>query len=212
MRRLLSVLCSLLIAAALLSGAIAVPLLIRPFYYAQIKPLGIPEACGLTAEAVREAYDEVLDYCLGRRSVFSAGVLPFSEEGASHFADVRSLFLLDLRVFGISAALLLLLALFARRRIHRFGGRAPGFYSACGLGGLFLLIAVPFALDFHGTFAVFHHIFFPGKDNWLLNPHDDPVILILPEQFFLRCGALILALLLLGCTALLVTGRRKRPR
>ena len=210
MKKALSILCSLLIAAALLSGAIAVPLLVRPFYYAQIEPLGIPEASGLSAAEVREAYDEVLDYCLGRRPDFAAGVLPFSEEGAAHFADVRPLFLLDLWVFGISAALLLLLALFARGRIHRFGGRAPGFYSACGLGGLFLLIAIPFALDFRGAFTVFHHIFFPGKDNWLLSPRTDPVILILPEQFFLRCGALILALLLLGCAVLLVTGRRRR--
>ena len=40
------------------------------------------------------AYGDVMDYCLGLRPDFAAGVLPFSAEGASHFADVRVLFIL----------------------------------------------------------------------------------------------------------------------
>ena len=40
----------------------------------------------------------MMDFCLGRREEFSAGVLAFSQSGADHFADVRGLFLLDLRV------------------------------------------------------------------------------------------------------------------
>lgn len=85
-----------------------------------------------------------------------------------------------------------------------------GFWAACGLGGLFLLIALLAALDFDGAFTVFHSIFFPGKDNWLFDPVTDPVILILPEAFFRNCAIAIVTVLLTVCIMLVVTGR-KRP-
>ena len=82
------------IALAVLTGSILPVLLVRDFYTAQIGPLGICEASGLTRRQAAEAYGDVMDYCMGRRPDFAAGVLPFSAEGADHFADVRGLFLL----------------------------------------------------------------------------------------------------------------------
>lgn len=148
-----------------------------------------------------------------RRPDFAAGVLPFSAEGAGHFADVRGLFLLAVWVFVAAAGLLLAGAVVCRlrrQRLPRLGGRTPGFWAACGLGGLFLLIALLAALDFDGAFTVFHSIFFPGKDNWLFDPVTDPVILILPEAFFRNCAIAIVTVLLTVCIMLVVTGR-KRP-
>lgn len=78
-------------ALAVLTGSIAWVVLLRPFYYVQIGPLGVCQASGLTAAQARAAYSDVMDYCLGLRPDFAAGVLPFSAEGASHFADVRAL-------------------------------------------------------------------------------------------------------------------------
>ena len=136
----LSVLLSVLTALVVLTGSIAVPLLCRPFYYAHIGPMGL-EDWGLSREEIETAYDEMMDFCLGRREEFSAGVLAFSSSGADHFADVRGLFLLDLRV--LLAALVLLLGTLAlckmkRVRPHRFLGRGPGLWAAAGLGAAFL--------------------------------------------------------------------------
>ena len=217
--RLLSVITALLTALAVLSGAIAVPLLCRPFYYAHIGPLGLEEATGLTGEEIRQAFDQVMDYCLGLREDFAAGILPFSQSGASHFADVRGLFLLDLWVLGLS--LLGLAALFVLCRKKRLRpslllGHGPGFWAACGLGATFLGVGAFAAADFNRAFVVFHRLFFPGKDNWLFNWWEDPVILILPETFFRNCAILILALLLLWCAILIAAdlwaGRRRRRR
>lgn len=215
--KLFSILCSVLIALAVLSGSIAVPILCRSFYYAQIGPLGLEEYTGLNETVIREAYDDVLDYCTGKTDTFSAGLLPFSDSGASHFADVRGLFLLDLRVLGISLAGLVLVLMFARwRRLrpHYFLGRGPGFWGAAGLGGAFLVVGGLAALDFDRAFVVFHTLFFPGKDNWIFDWRTDPVILILPQDFFRNCAILILALLLLWCGVLiafdLITSK-KRP-
>ena len=53
--KLLSVILALLTALAVLTGAIAVPILCRPFYYAQIGPLGLEEYTGLTGGQIRQA-------------------------------------------------------------------------------------------------------------------------------------------------------------
>lgn len=132
MKKFLSVLTIPLTALAVLTGAIALPLLVRPFYWAQIQALDIPARSGLTVEQLRDAFGDVMDYCLGLRPDFAAGVLPFSQEGASHFADVRVLFLLDIRLLAVSLAALLALYLLRRRKgmaLCRFGGRGPGFWA-----------------------------------------------------------------------------------
>ena len=106
MKKFLSVLTIPLTALAVLTGAIALPLLVRPFYWAQIQALDIPARSGLTVEQLRDAFGDVMDYCLGLRPDFAAGVLPFSAEGASHFADVRVLFILNLAFLALSVAVL----------------------------------------------------------------------------------------------------------
>lgn len=112
--KILSVLLAVLTACLVLSSSVAVPILCRPFYYAHIGPLGLVQATGLTEEAIRQAYDEMLDFCLGAPE-FSTGALSWSQSGRDHFADVRVLFLLDLAVLALSAALLLLWFLLGRR-------------------------------------------------------------------------------------------------
>lgn len=97
--KLPAIVMSIAVALAILTGSIAVPIIIRPFYYAQIDPLELERSSGLSREEIIEAYDEVLDYCIGASDEFSAGVLPFSESGSAHFADCRSLFILDLWLF-----------------------------------------------------------------------------------------------------------------
>ena len=107
------------IALAVLTGSILPVLLVQGFYTVQIGPLGICEASGLTRQQAAEAFGDVMDYCMGRRPDFAAGVLPFSAEGAGHFADVRGLFLLAVWVFVAAAGLLLAGAVVCRLRRRR---------------------------------------------------------------------------------------------
>ena len=212
--KLLCVLIAVLTALTLLTAAIAAPILCRPFYYAHIGPMDLEERTGLTREEIVTAFDEMLDYCLGADE-FSTGVLRWSESGKAHFTDVRALFLLDLRVLAISAGLLAVTLLFVRKtgRIPaRPLGRGPAFWAGAGLGGAFLLIGALAALDFDRAFVLFHALFFPGKDNWLFNPAEDQIITILPQEFFRDCAILILALLVLGCAALMITDLRRAKK
>ena len=162
----LSLLLSLLTALLVVSGSVAVPLLCRPFYYAHIGSMALAERTGLAAEEIQLAYDQVMDFCLGFRDEFAAGVLRFSQSGVSHFADVKVLFLLDLWVLGLALAGLVTLFVYCRRKKVRpycFLGRGPGFWSAAGLGAAFLTVGGLAALDFDRAFVIFHSIFFPDN-------------------------------------------------
>lgn len=212
--KLLTVLLSLLAAMVLLTGSIAVPILCRPFYYAHIGPMELEARTGYTETEIRTAFDEMMDFCLGKGE-FSTGVLKWSESGRSHFADVRVLFLFDLRALCVSAAVLLLLCLAMKRTGYRCGrilGRGPAFWAGAGLGGAFLIVGGLAALDFDRAFVVFHALFFPGKDNWLFDPATDQIINILPQAFFMHCAILILAVLIIGCGALIAADFIKSRR
>lgn len=217
--KLLSLFTGVFTALLVLSASIAVPLLCRPFYYAHIEALNLDGYTGLSVEQIREAFDQVMDYCLGLRPDFAAGVLPFSESGASHFADVRVLFLLDLWVAVISLAALVILFIISRRKKLTPApllGHGPGFWAAIGLGGLFLIVGGLASTNFERAFVVFHSLFFPGKTNWLFDWRTDPIILLLPEDFFRNCAILILALLIFWCVILIATDllaqRRRKKR
>lgn len=204
--KLLTLILAAAAALTVLTGSIAAPILIRPFYYAQIGPLQLSARTGWSEEVIREAYDEVLDYCvLGRE--FGTGQLLWSESGRSHFADAAALFHLDFWVLGISAAVLLLCLAVKRRRGLTFWrplGRGPGFWAGAGLAAVFAVVGALAATDFSRAFVLFHTLFFPGKDNWLFDYRTDQIILILPEEFFRNCALLIVALLLLCCLVLIL--------
>lgn len=207
----IGVLRAVLIGLLVVSGAIAVPVLCRPFYYLHIAPLELTDAVGLSLEQIKAAYSEMMNYCIGLSDTFSVGALPFSQEGAAHFADVRKLFVLDLRVFFGSAVLLIASAFCIRKKPPvRLTGHTPGFWGAVGVGVTFVTVGALAALDFDRAFVVFHELFFPGKSNWLFDGRRDPVIYMLPDEFFRNCAILILALILLSCGALLAYDFRKR--
>ena len=207
--KLLAIAKAVLMALVILSGAIAVPILFRPFYWWHIGPFGILEYMGLTVAQIKEAYGEMLNYCMGISNTFSVGVLPFSESGAAHFADVRNLFILDLAVLAVSSIGLVILCYVNRKKMLRLAGHTPGFWSAIGLGASFLIVGGLVAIDFEKAFTVFHKIFFPGKDNWVFDSVEDPVINMLPAEFFGNCAILIFAVILLSCIGLLLYDRKK---
>lgn len=198
--KLLGVLQAVLIGLLIVSGAIAVPVLCRPFYYLHIAPLELADRVGLSAEQIKVAYREMMNYCVGLSDAFSVGALPFSQEGAAHFVDVRKLFVLDLWVFFGAAVLLF----FVRKNPTRLAGHTPGFWGAIGVGATFVAVGALAALDFDRAFVVFHELFFPGKSNWLFDGRRDPVIYMLPDEFFRNCAILILALILISCSTLLI--------
>lgn len=198
--KFLSVLTSLLLAVALITGAVAVPILWRGFYYAQIDSLALPAKTGFSPDIIREAFDEVMDY-LVFDGEFGTGALRWSEAGMAHFADCKVLFRVDFLVLALSLVMLGLVALLCRlgkRRLHPFLGRGPCFWAFAGMLAVLGLFGIWALLDFDSLFTAFHLLFFPGKTNWTFDPRLDQIILILPEAFWARAAALVAGLALGG--------------
>ncbi len=200
-----SVLLAVASAFLVLTVSVAVPLVCRPFYYVHITALDLPGSSGHTAAEIREAYDEMMDFCM-KGEPFGTGVLRWSESGMRHFADCAALFRLDFQVMAIAAVVLALCGVFYWKgyRPARFWGRGPLFWSAAALAFGFLVVAGFAAADFDRAFVIFHRMFFAGKDNWIFDPRYDEIINVLPEIFFRNCAILIITVMFALCIGLAV--------
>ena len=209
--KLLSILCALCVFFFLLTAAIGLPIYIRPFYYAHIEAFDLPARSGYTAEEIRAAYDEVLDYLTLPGKEFSTGVLPHSAEGKAHFEDCKVLF--DLNASILAGSGLVLAVLFFMRKKwgpYRIGKHSAPFWAAVLSVTAPIMIGCLAALDFDRAFVIFHSIFFPGKTNWVFDWYEDPIIRVLPQEFFMDCAILIGVGLITMAVGILVWESRKK--
>ena len=116
---------------------------------------------------------------------------PSSASGIHHFAVVKGLFHL---AQGVALVTLPIFYLFWKQVIQK------GFLSLYRRG-LLIMLSLPLVLGFVGVFigfeqffTLFHQILFVGDDTWLFDPAKDPIILILPEDFFLHAFLLFFCL------------------
>ena len=184
---ILTVLLAVTVFFFILTCSIGLPIWFRGFYYDHIEALDLPKRSGYTADQIREAYDEVLDYLSYPDAPFGTGVLPYSDEGKAHFEDCKFLFDLNFRVFQISGFVLLLL----RSHKGRLAGHSGAFWGGVGALVIPAVVGALAALDFDRAFVIFHSIFFPGKTNWLFDWNADQIIRVLPQEFFCNCAILI---------------------
>ncbi len=190
----------------IMTGAVCLVLNLRPLYYADIKFMRIPEYSGLTAEAVRENYDALIDYNqVWNRNELAFPSLPMSQTGKIHFEEVKRIFdgiQIACLISGLCLVLLIPLMLLLRKRRWLF------------LTGIMTLV-IPAAagilvlVDWQRFFVTFHQLVF-RNDYWLFDPAVDPVITILPDGFFEQCAVLIVVLVLLVGIVCLSLGRRRR--
>lgn len=213
MKRVLSVLCMVSLCLFLLTVSIGLPIYIRPFYYAHIGPYALAERSGYTETEIRQAYDEVLDYLTLPGKDFGTGVIPHSEEGKDHFVDCKGLFDLNAAILlGSGAVLAVLFALRKKWGPYRLGRHSAAFWAAVLSLTAPIMIGALAALDFDRAFTVFHTIFFPGKTNWIFDWYADPIIRVLPQEFFRNCAILIGLGLCWMAGGILLWDARKRKK
>ena len=210
---LLSFLFTVAVMVLVITLSIGTPIYFRQFYYVHVDALELPEDSGYTKEEIIEAYDEVLDFLTLEGREFGTGKLMHSEEGKSHFEDCKALFDLNRNAMIISFATVILLTILNKiGKIHLykpFGLRLSFWSSILTLGGCLALGAVC-AVNFAKAFYIFHSIFFPGKDNWMFDPFEDEIIMVMPEEFFLGCAVLICLTLLTLSLFLIIRAIRKK--
>jgi integral membrane protein (TIGR01906 family) len=169
----------------------------RPFYYMGMER--ISAETGAPVEMIKENYDALIDWC----SPFCTEELDFpslpeSASGVSHFVEVKV-------IFNIFFVMLFVTPLFLASLIfmqHIRGSSSWMLASPVIVCVLPLLIGLACAIDFNRIFVLFHQIVF-NNDDWLFSPTEDPIILFLPERFFMQCALIIVGTVLLGCIVLL---------
>ena len=178
--------------------SIGLPIYIRPVYYAHLPFIQnqVYEWTDVMVEedVITEAYDEILDFLTLPNKEFGSGRMPYSEAGKEHFEDCKVLFDLNRNAFFISLYVVVLLLVWNKCGIIKIvkpRRLSPTFWAGVGTLLFFATLALVVASNFKVAFNTFHKLFFPGKSNWMFNPYTDPIILFMPNEFFMNCAVLI---------------------
>ena len=204
---LLSIGAALLVAILIISASVTITLFDRSSYTSDISSSGLPERTGMSEEEILANYNALIDY----NSVFFIGPLefpslPISDNGREHFREVKVIFSAFQIAFIISAICLIPLCIILIKK------RKTGFL----LGGGILAIAVPAFVGlimavagWDRFFLLFHQLMF-NNDFWIFDELSDPVILILPDSFFLQCLIKIIAGIVIPAIILIIISSRTR--
>ncbi|MCD8023736.1 MAG: TIGR01906 family membrane protein [Lachnospiraceae bacterium] len=220
------------------SFSVTLVLNLRCIYYFDIDYLDLESTTGYSEEVIRRNYDALIDYNLVTKGVEELEFpdFPMSENAATHFEEVKRIFV-TLQYLCVISGVVFLIGLCrcifrkdtgkvsARKSRGRDSGATAvgGRRNSAGktasrqpvkdcdplrrrYGSLKLLSILTFlipvvlgvcaAVNWDVFFVRFHELFF-NNDYWLFDPATDPVILILPDEFFAHCAAAILLFLFL---------------
>ena len=170
----------------LLSLAILVTIYLAWILYPfEISWLNLTNRVHLKSDIIQYNFHILMDYLTNPfNPVLEMPDFPSSESGLHHFVVVKGLFHL---AQGVAIVTLPIFYLFWKQVVQK------GFLSLYRRG-LLIMLSLPLVLGLVGVFigfeqffTLFHQILFVGDDTWLFDPAKDPVILILPEDFFLHC-------------------------
>ena len=200
MRKFLNVLFSICISIVIIVGVINFTVGFKQLYYFDINYLNISELSGLSKADIKLNYDYLIDYNLNKNvSEFKLPTLKSSPQGKIHFEEVRNIF----QNINKLAKLLLVVSLVGIILSVKNKNIKILKTTSVTLIIMPLLLTVPILLNFEKSFIIFHKLLFIN-DYWIFNPDLDPVINILPEEFFFHSGMMILILILLVSIVLFV--------
>lgn len=187
----------------LISLAITLTINFIPLFRWSITRFDLEGISGLSKEVLLENYRLLLNF-LNRPWVSELNLpnFPMSEAGLGHFYDVKNLFILNYGILLVTLipSVYFVYYLWNRRKMWRLVRPFQwGMLIPVGFG--FVM-----AIGFNTFFVLFHELFF-SNDDWIFNPVTDPIINVLPEQFFMYCFILFFILIELLFFSFVVIGR-----
>ena len=200
---------SLVMMLFIICFAVTFTLNFKTLFYMDIKLLDIPAHSGFSEELIRTNYDILIDYnnFWGPDKLIFDG-LAMSETGRIHFEEVKVIFE-GFEYLCIITAIILAVGVFFKLKAKD--------YFFLKLGGI-LTIVIPtviaglIGLNWEWVFVKFHEIAF-NNDYWIFSYETDPVILMLPDEFFMHCALMIVAVtILLSVASIVIYGIVKRRK
>lgn len=197
MRKIINVIFSVIFSVLIIITIVKFTVGFKQLYYFDINYLNIPILSGLSKEEIKENYDYMIDYNLGKdKKEFELPTIKSSKQGKIHFEEVRDIFQSMNKMFNI----LLLLSMIGvvinilDKNIEVLKTTSKTLIL------LPMMLMLPIVINFSGSFVLFHKIMF-DNDYWIFDPSLDPVINILPEEFFFHAGVMILILIIIASLA-----------
>ena len=197
MRKIINLIFSVIFSVLIIITIVKFTVGFKQLYYFDINYLNIPILSGLSKEEIKENYDYMIDYNLGKdKKEFELPTIKSSKKGKIHFEEVRDIFqsmnkmfnkLLLLSMIGVVINIL-------DKNIEVLKTTSKTLIL------LPMMLMLPIVINFSGSFVLFHKIMF-DNDYWIFDPSLDPVINILPEEFFFHAGVIILILIIIASLA-----------
>lgn len=188
----LNILFSIFFSLLIIGAAVRITVGFRDLYYYDIDKLKITEMSGMSKQDIKLNYDYLIDYNLNKKvDSFKLPTLPSSEFGKIHFEEVRKIIQNVIKLFYICIVVCLFGTILSVKKKNIDILKI----TSISLIVIPIVVSIPILVDFERSFVVFHELLF-SNDYWIFDPALDPVIMMLPEQFFLHAGLMILILVL----------------
>ena len=150
-----------------------------PLFFGEIFWYQLTDLVQMTAGKIGHNFLILMNYLINPlETKLSMPDFPSSASGLHHFAEVKNLFML---VFFLTIVLIPFIIRFMKENLSLV------FHNALRVVMLFPLAigVIAWLIGFDQFFVAFHEVLF--RDNsWLFDPATDPIISVLPEQFFMH--------------------------
>ena len=180
--RLKAIYRAIVVFLTILTGLIFFTFLTSPFVFKMIiKPFQFSKITKLSSGTIFHNYTILVNYLLNP-FVKSLNFPNFTQSasGLKHFAEVKNLLLINELLFFIGNILCLFIFYdLNRTKLYFIMKNSFRFLSFIPL----VLVILFVLFDFHNFFYKFHLILFRNSD-WIFDPAKDPIINVLPEDFF----------------------------
>jgi integral membrane protein (TIGR01906 family) len=161
-------------AAVVLTILLAIPL-----FALEIHWYNLAELAQVSAATIWHNFLVLLNYLLNPFvGQLKMPDFPSSASGLKHFSEVKNLFMIALALAFVLIPVFVLLVKEKLVVLFRNGLKIA-------MGAPIFLAVIAILIGFDQFFVIFHEILF--RDNtWLFDPNFDPIINVLPEQYFMH--------------------------
>ena len=190
MKKVTSIILSIFFSILIIGGVIRFTVGFKELYYFDIDYLQIPQISGFSKKDIKLNYDYLIDYNLGKEEEnFDMPTIKYSNKGKIHFEEVRYIIQNVIKIFIV--CFIGIVTNIKNKNIEFLK------ITSKVLIIIPLILSLPLIFNFDKSFTIFHEILF-DNDYWIFDPNLDPVINILPKEFFLHAGIMILGLILIA--------------
>ena len=167
----------------LITTAIVCTLIIAPWIHQiDVQKYGLDVYSGLTQAQLKEECARLVGYLwLWHRQPLELMYFPMSETGVIHFAEVK-VFVDYIQILWVFTT-----TIFTFETYRRLKNKEVLFLKQTAIATVMILVTLMLfgIVAFDKLFVLFHEIVF-RNDYWMFSSVTDPVIKILPEEFFMH--------------------------